>query len=81
MARPQISLAALALAGCVLASGVACSDSGDSTRAPSVEGSTLAPNPEAPSALRFSAPSVGGGTIDFTQYAGHTVVLWFWAPT
>ena len=34
-----------------------------------------------PAALQFSAPKVGGGTIDFAQYAGRPVVLWFWAPT
>jgi hypothetical protein len=36
---------------------------------------------EAPEALQFSAPLVGGGDIDFTQFAGRTVALWFWAPT
>lgn len=34
-----------------------------------------------PDALQFTAPAVGGGEIDFTQYAGRSVVLWFWAPT
>lgn len=35
---------------------------------------------DAPETLRFSAPGVGGTTIDFAQYAGTPVVLWFWAP-
>jgi hypothetical protein len=35
----------------------------------------------APEALQFTAPMVGGGDIDFTQYAGQTVAMWFWAPT
>ena len=35
----------------------------------------------APEALQFAAPMVGGGEIDFTQYAGQTVAMWFWAPT
>ena len=93
MARPRISLATLALAGFVLAGGVACSNSGNttpasdstptsgSTLATSVESSAVSPNLEAPAALQFSAPLVGGGTIDFSQYAGQTVALWFWAPT
>lgn len=37
--------------------------------------------PAAPDALQFSAPLVGGGTLDLTQFAGRTVALWFWAPT
>jgi hypothetical protein len=36
---------------------------------------------QAPEALQFAAPMVGGGEIDFTQYAGQTIALWFWAPT
>lgn len=39
------------------------------------------PNAAAPDALQFTAPLVGGGSLDFTQYAGKTVALWFWAPT
>ncbi len=35
----------------------------------------------APEALRFVAPSVGGGTLDLSTYAGRTVAFWFWAPT
>ena len=34
-----------------------------------------------PDALAFSAPTVGGGTIDLAQYAGTPLLLWFWAPT
>ena len=36
---------------------------------------------EVPDALAFSAPLVGGGTIDLADYAGKPVLLWFWAPT
>lgn len=36
---------------------------------------------DVPEALQFEAPLVGGGTIDFREYAGTTVALWFWAPT
>jgi hypothetical protein len=35
----------------------------------------------APSSLQFSADLVGGGKVDFRDYAGTTLALWFWAPT
>ncbi len=34
-----------------------------------------------PESLAFSAPRVGGGTVDMSDYAGKPVLLWFWAPT
>jgi hypothetical protein len=34
-----------------------------------------------PASLAFSAPLVGGGSLDFSQYAGTPVLIWFWAPT
>ena len=66
-------LLAVALAGLLLA---ACADDpvDDASVSPSVAAAT-------PAALQFAAPMVGGGSIDFTQYAGRTVALWFWAPT
>jgi hypothetical protein len=36
---------------------------------------------EVPDSLAFSAPRVGGGTVDFAAYVGKPVLLWFWAPT
>ena len=41
------------------------------------------PTPSSPAvqSLAFSAPQVGGGTIDMAAYAGQPVLLWFWAPT
>jgi hypothetical protein len=40
------------------------------------------PTPSAvPQSLAFSAPQVGGGTIDMAEYAGQPVLMWFWAPT
>jgi hypothetical protein len=30
--------------------------------------------------LRFSAPRLGGGTIDGEDFAGRDVAFWFWAP-
>jgi len=89
----------MALAGCALIGGVACSTA-ESTGSPATGATTgatsgattgaatgatnpsaAAPSAAAPAALQFSAPLVGGGTMDFTQFAGQTVALWFWAPT
>lgn len=69
---------------------------GAATTAPAAPGSTAAmpaPAPtsaggsattaapvEAPEALRFTAPLVGGGTIDAATLAGPPVLFWFWAP-
>ncbi|MDT0300651.1 redoxin domain-containing protein [Streptomonospora wellingtoniae] len=33
-----------------------------------------------PTALGFTAPTVGGGEIDGADLVGEPVVLWFWAP-
>lgn len=33
-----------------------------------------------PEALRFTAPLVGGGTLDATTLADKPTVFWFWAP-
>jgi uncharacterized lipoprotein len=52
----------------------------DSTPAPSVPVGSGDPA-TAPEALRFTAPAVGGGTLDLATYAGQTVAFWFWAPT
>ncbi|MFM7684550.1 MAG: hypothetical protein ACKPDI_01335 [Actinomycetota bacterium] len=34
----------------------------------------------APEALQFTAPLVGGGTLDATTLADKPTVFWFWAP-
>ncbi|MEM9515706.1 MAG: hypothetical protein AAGA42_12695 [Actinomycetota bacterium] len=42
---------------------------------------TDAPAPPAPQALQFSAPLVGGGTIDpAAEFTGKPTLMWFWAP-
>jgi len=33
-----------------------------------------------PEVLRFSAPKLGGGTVDGEDYSGRDVAIWFWAP-
>jgi hypothetical protein len=80
MGNTRIALVAVALAWPL----AACGDTGASTTATApvtASVTTGTPNASAPAALQFSAPSVGGGAIDFTQFAGTPVVLWFWAPT
>ena len=69
---------------------VACGD--DSVQSPAAADASVANPPAAtagssaatsavPATLAFTAPQVGGGTIDLSQYAGTPVLLWFWAPT
>ncbi|MEP7202321.1 MAG: hypothetical protein ABI894_06915 [Ilumatobacteraceae bacterium] len=69
----------------------ACGDSASSSDSPDRQSTSSIPatpssdaDPNAaavPDALAFSAPGVGGGTIDLAAYAGKPVLLWFWAPT
>ena len=40
------------------------------------EGPTVA----VPALLDFTAPAVGGGTVEGADHAGKPVALWFWAP-
>ncbi len=36
--------------------------------------------PAATAVLRFTAPRLGGGTIEGEDFAGRDVAFWFWAP-
>lgn len=56
-------------------------DTSPATSAPAGSAPVVTSDVAAPDALQFTAPLVGGGSLDFTQYAGKTVALWFWAPT
>jgi hypothetical protein len=38
------------------------------------------PAGQVPRELAFTAPRLGGGTIRGASYAGHDLVVWFWAP-
>jgi len=49
--------------------------------APAATSAPTPSSPAVPQSLAFSAPQVGGGTIDMAAYAGQPVLLWFWAPT
>jgi hypothetical protein len=71
---------ALALSACGADPRTGATDSVGSTVAPVVPVGSGDPS-TAPDALRFSAPVVGGGTLDLATYAGQTVAFWFWAPT
>ena len=84
-------LAPLLTAGLVLAACGSGSDEPEavtSTTAPEASASsTVAPDggsavvpADAPEALQFSSPLVGGGDIELTTLAGRPVLLWFWAP-
>jgi hypothetical protein len=74
----------------VVASIAACSDAGPQRNAagppaPPVTASraTQAPTEAAgalPEILNFSAPRLGGGTIEGADYRGQDLALWFWAP-
>lgn len=50
------------------------------TAAPTGGSDAPAPVGAVPAALDFSAPLVGGGTIELGASAGRPVLLWFWAP-
>lgn len=82
--RPALlGLTVLLLAACGDATAESEVPKGDpipevASEAPQPEGADTA---EAAGALQFSAPLVGGGELDFRQFAGTTVALWFWAPT
>jgi hypothetical protein len=69
--RALPTLAALLFAA-VLAS--ACSSDTSEPRA--ADASTPAAN----TVLRFTAPRLGGGTIEGEDFAGRDVAFWFWAP-
>ena len=70
---------------CVAAFAGACSsgsieppaaDGPDATTPPAADRST----PAATGVLAFSAPQLGGGTIEGADFSGRDVAFWFWAP-
>ncbi len=82
--RPTlVGLTVLLLAACGGATAESTVPDGGAT----TEVASKAPEPadtntaEAAEVLQFIAPLVGGGELDFRQFAGTTVALWFWAPT
>jgi ABC-type glycerol-3-phosphate transport system substrate-binding protein len=69
--RPALLL--LAIAGLFAACGQARSNS---SPAPATTGAANLTD-----ALDFTAPLVGGGTLEGASLRGRAVLLWFWAPT
>ena len=64
------------------ACGAAASGSEPTSMPPATASNgTVANAVSVPDVLAFSAPRVGGGTVDLADYAGKPVLLWFWAPT
>lgn len=61
------------------ADDTAVADQPAPTSAPD-DGSGSAVVGDAPEALQFTAPLVGGGDIEMAALAGRPVLLWFWAP-
>lgn len=79
--------ACLLLAGPLLAGcgGAASEGRPAGVATPSAASGTVgatAPDPAGavPAVLRFSAPTVSGGTFDGAALAGRPAALWFWAP-
>jgi hypothetical protein len=59
---------------CVAVLAAACSS--ETTEPPAADGTT----PPATEVLGFTAPRLGGGTIEGVDFAGRDVAFWFWAP-
>jgi hypothetical protein len=76
----------------LLITAAACSGADEPTdpppAAPETRAGSAAPRAEDPSdggertagVLGFSAPQLGGGTIEGRDYSGRDVAFWFWAP-
>lgn len=43
-------------------------------------GAGSSPDGDVADVLRFSAPRLGGGSIEGEDYSGRDVAFWFWAP-
>jgi ABC-type glycerol-3-phosphate transport system substrate-binding protein len=67
------ALLVLGIAGLLAACGEARSDN---SAAPATTGAA-----NVTYALDFTAPFVGGGTLEGASLEGRAVLLWFWAPT
>lgn len=60
--------AALALAACGSGDGGTAAADGDTGSVPEAD------------LLSFEAETIGGETVDVSDYAGSDLVIWFWAP-
>jgi hypothetical protein len=80
--RPSKLILVVALAS---AAAVACSSTGPvaadgETRSTVPSSRSVEPSAGVPEVLDFSAPSLGGGTVNGSDYVGKDVAIWFWAP-
>jgi hypothetical protein len=78
-------LAASLLAACASADRSRPAPESTPSARPTPQGTELAEETspggvDVPRALRFTAPALGGGTIDGADFAGHDLAMWFWAP-
>ncbi len=84
MSRRSPSLIAglpVILAMAVLAA--ACSSTPEAATVPSrstAPATGASPGSAVPATLDFTAPRLGGGTLNGADYAGHDTAIWFWAP-
>jgi hypothetical protein len=67
---------AVALAVVLLAAGCSSTIDTAATTAPSSSQASGA----IPEVLDFTAPRLGGGTVEGADYAGKDTAIWFWAP-
>jgi hypothetical protein len=90
MMRKRTTFAGIAIA-LVAVVGAACSTGEDDAGGPTVGATTAEPGssptagdgerpPKTAEVLRFSAPELGGGTIEGEDFSGRDVAFWFWAP-
>lgn len=71
----------LATVACSTNPGTPPTPSGSAgTRAAAQGGGASPATTDAAEVLRFTAPRLGGGTVDGRDLAGRDVAFWFWAP-
>jgi len=79
--RVALMIGALATVAVACSSSTGVIDTSPTARAPR---SPSVASPESsdpiPGVLDFSAPRVGGGTVEGADYAGKDLAIWFWAP-
>jgi len=85
MKHPWRLTFASSLIGLFAAAAVACSSTdpvaADGTTRPTIPSSrSEAPPAGVPEVLDFTAPSLGGGSVNGSDYVGKDVAIWFWAP-
>ncbi|MEY2974986.1 MAG: hypothetical protein RIR49_1406 [Actinomycetota bacterium] len=52
----------------------------DGTADPTMAEPATPPSAPPPEAIDWSAPLIGGGSIDMRGFTNRAVMLWFWAP-